>query len=325
MTYPRRSRDRQRLTCSATSGHPDDLPYTGGVLSDQEALVSLGGIRQWVRLAGTAHATVPLVVLHGGPGGNHWVFERTAGIHLEQHRTVVYHEQRGCGRSEAPLDPSSYSLELLVEDVRALIDWLGVPAVDLLGYSFGGGLALEVASVEPERVRRVVVQAPVLHLSDPVITRSQIAGLTWAASDEIQRQIRRLNLPDLNARLDAIWSLVDVETIDRFLFQSAVHALQNRTGWEESGLMNTGELAQALRDQPGPTVADHLPEVRVPVLVVSGRYDRNVPLSHSRLVADQLPQAELVVFEHSAHFPDIEETELFVGTVLGFLASSTPG
>ena len=113
------------------------------------------------------------------------------------------------------MEPSSYSLELLVEDVRALIDWLGVPAVDLLGYSFGG-LALEVARVEPERVCRVVVQARVLHLSDPVITRSQIAGLTWTASDEIQRQIRRLSLSDL----DVIWSLMDAQTVDGFLFQS---------------------------------------------------------------------------------------------------------
>jgi len=296
--------------------------YTGGVLSDQETLVPLGGVRQWVRLAGTSHATVPLIVLHGGPGGNHWVFERTAGTGLEQHRTVVYHEQRGCGRRKAPPDPAAYSVQILVEDVQALSDWLGVPAVDLLGYSFGGGLALEVARVDPERVRRVVVQAPAFHLADPAIIASQIAGLTWAASGEEANHIGQLDLPDPDARLAAIWSLVDTEAVDRFLFQSAFHAQRNRDGWEESGLVNTGDLARALRDQPGPTVAAELPEVRVPVLVVSGRHDRNVPLSYTRQVAEQLPHAELVVFEHSAHFPDIEETGLFVETVLGFLEAS---
>jgi proline iminopeptidase len=88
--------------------------------------------------------------------------------------------------------------------------------------------------------------------------------------------------------------------------------------------MNTGNLARALRRQPGPAVAGRLSEVQVPVLVVSGRHGRNVPLSHTRRVAEQLLNAELVVFERSAHFPDIEETGLFVETVLGFLASSSP-
>ncbi|GGR07598.1 alpha/beta fold hydrolase [Deinococcus ruber] len=291
------------------------------MLQDQEALISLGNVRQWVRVAGTVHATVPLVVLHGGPGGNHWVFERTAGRLLEQHRTVVYYEQRGCGRSEAAEDPSADSYHVLIEDVLALIDWLGVPAVDLLGYSFGGGLALEVARVNPQRIRHVVVQAPAFHLADPEIAKSQIAGLTWAARGETADRIRRLDVPDLDRRLDAIWSLVDIETVDRFLFQDTEHARRNRSGWAESGLVNTGDLARALSQQPPPAVADHLPDIQRPVLVVSGRHDRNVPLSFTQQVAEQLPWAKLVVFEHSAHFPDIEETETFVETVLTFLES----
>jgi len=88
--------------------------------------------------------------------------------------------------------------------------------------------------------------------------------------------------------------------------------------------VNTGELSQALRGQIGPKIADHLQDVRVPVLMISGRHDRNVPLNHTRQAADQLPQAELMIFEHSTHFPDIETTSLFVETVLKFL-ESRPG
>jgi len=79
-----------------------------------------------------------------------------------------------------------------------------------------------------------------------------------------------IDLPDPDARLDAIWSLTDSGTVDRFLFQSAYHARRNRNGWEEIGVVSTVDLARALRDQSGPTVAADLPEVRVPVLVVSG-------------------------------------------------------
>jgi len=177
--------------------------------------------------------------------------------------------------------------------------------------------------VEPKRVRRVV-QAPAFDLADPAITESQIAGLTWATSGQMAEQIGQLDLTALEALLDAVWSLVDTETVDRFPFQNARQARRNQGGWEESGQVNTGELSQALRGQIGPKIADHLQDVRVPVLMISGRHDRNVPLNHTRQAADQLPQAELVIFEHSTHFPDIETTSLFVETVLKFL-ESRPG
>ncbi|WP_309572959.1 alpha/beta fold hydrolase [Deinococcus sp.] len=106
-------------------------------------LVALHGIRQWVRSAGTEHGTVPLVPLHGGSGGNHHSFERTVGPLLEAQRTVIDHEQRGSGRSDPPGTPHDYSIPLLVDDLHALADWLDVPQGDLLGYSFGGGLALD--------------------------------------------------------------------------------------------------------------------------------------------------------------------------------------
>ena len=53
-------------------------------------------------------------------GGNHYVFERTLGLRLEENMTVVYYEQRGCGRSEAPQDDGEYSINTLVEDLEEL-------------------------------------------------------------------------------------------------------------------------------------------------------------------------------------------------------------
>jgi proline iminopeptidase len=94
-------------------------------LHDGERWLTLGGVRQWVRVAGVLHQTVPLLCLHGGPGGNHWVFERTVGPGLETARTVIYHEQRGSGRSDAPEGPSDYSVAGLVSD---LLDRLALPA-----------------------------------------------------------------------------------------------------------------------------------------------------------------------------------------------------
>lgn len=72
------------------------------MLQDGVHDLNIDGIQHWCKVAGTAHNTIPFVIVHGGPGGNHYVFERTLGVRLEEYITVVYYEQRGCGRSDAP-------------------------------------------------------------------------------------------------------------------------------------------------------------------------------------------------------------------------------
>jgi pimeloyl-ACP methyl ester carboxylesterase len=71
--------------------------------------------------------------------------ERDRPLRLEQFRTIIYYEQRGCGRSEAPADPDAYSLHLLVADLEALCQAWGQERIIALGYSFGGEVALEYA------------------------------------------------------------------------------------------------------------------------------------------------------------------------------------
>lgn len=288
--------------------------------SDGERLVPLGGVRQWVRVEGAGHATVPLVVLHGGPGGNQYVFERTAGPLLARERTVVYHEQRGCGRSEAPGDPTEYAVPTLVRDLEDLRTWLGVDRVDLLGYSFGGGLALAYAHAHPTRVRRVVAQAPVLDLHDPRIVTGQLQGFRTVATGPVATRVRHVVATDApeHEQLDRVWASVDRATVDVFLFHDPRHAERNRAWWVESGLVNTGRMHAVVRSCPIlPWSA--LREVFAPVLVVMGRHDRNVPVAYAEDVARTLPHASLHVVEAAAHFPDVESPEAYAAAVLAFL------
>ena len=291
-------------------------------LPDGEHRLFLNGIRQWIKVAGVEHGTVPLLLLHGGPGGNHYNFERTVGPLLEAQRTVIYHEQRGCGRSDAPPAPDEYSLPLLVSDVDALLDTLELAQVDVLGYSFGGGLALEYALAHPERVRRLVLQAPALHLLDPEIVAAQVAGFREVARAELAAAIEAIYAEPLTdkEKLEQIWGMVDTSTVDRFLFQSSEKAAYNRQLWQASGLTNTGDMARALKTQPPTTAAQRLGEVTHPTLILAGRHDRNVPPPMLADMARRLPNAQLQLFEHSAHFPDIEETQLYARAALAFLA-----
>ena len=75
-----------------------------------ERFYTVNGIRHWVKVKGSEHKTTPIVVVHGGPGGNNYNFEQSPGPKLEKFATVIYYEQRGSGRSDAPADPKDYRL-----------------------------------------------------------------------------------------------------------------------------------------------------------------------------------------------------------------------
>lgn len=287
-----------------------------------ERHITVNGVRQWVRVAGPERQTPPLIIVHGGPGGNLWTFERTVGERLEADRPVVYWEQRGCGRSDLPARPDDYSIPLLVSDLYGVIQALGIERCSLLGFSFGAELALELTLTHPAHVDRLVLQCPSVG-DRRRIAMVQLFGLLQSARGDTQRRIQQLIETDLpiEAATERAWSLVDSEAVDRLLFVSQEHARRNRRMWQESGLTNTGDMERALDRQESPAAPLHrrIAALSHPALVVVGLYDRNVGVEVARDVAATLPNARLEVFERSAHFPDIEETERYVASVNAFL------
>lgn len=290
-------------------------------LKDGEFSVNINGVKHWVKVEGSKNGTTPLIILHGGPGGNHYVFERTAGHILAQSRTVVYYEQRGCGRSEMPKSNEDYSIELLVKDFVQLKKWLGIDKVDLLGYSFGGELALEMAVVIPEEINQLILSGPSLMNTD-IQKLTQFTGFMSIASPSLLNEISALlqGGGELDEIHDRIWELAGPDTVDLLLFEDQVIASKNRLLWEESRLNNTGFMMKALRNHPMEVPLPlRLEQVENQTLIITGVFDRNTGVPLSKLIHSHLSNSRLVVFEKSAHFPDLEETDKFVETVLTFL------
>ena len=129
------------------------LAVTG--LSAQQAPTTgyapVNGLAMYYEIHGSGE---PLVLLHGGfmtitSNWEGWIGE------LSKTRKVIAVEMQGHGRTaDIPREPSS---ENLADDVAALLDYLKISRADVLGYSMGGGVALQVAVRHPDRVRKVVV------------------------------------------------------------------------------------------------------------------------------------------------------------------------
>jgi pimeloyl-ACP methyl ester carboxylesterase len=134
-----------------------------GVVSAQQKPITsyapINGLKMYYEIHGKGD---PLVLLHGafmtitsnwtapwGDRANDWIGE------LSKTRKVIAVEMQGHGRT-ADID-RDISPENLAEDVAALLDYLKIPKADILGYSLGGGVAMQCAIRHPEKVRKVVI------------------------------------------------------------------------------------------------------------------------------------------------------------------------
>ncbi|WP_172827363.1 alpha/beta fold hydrolase [Fictibacillus arsenicus] len=290
-------------------------------MRDGEFKTKLNGITHWIRVAGSENNTIPLVVLHGGPGGNHYVFERTIGPLLSNSRTVIYYEQRGCGRTSKPSDDTNYSIDLLVEDFKSLLRWLDVKKVDLLGYSFGGELALEIAHATSEEINKIVLSGPSL-INTEINKMVQITGFCSVVDHQMYRQMQDVLNKGLNIdeTYNKFWELVDSKSVDLLLFQNQDISKKNRKMWEESNLENTGLMLKALQKNPvAIPLLERLKDINHQSIIITGVFDRNTGIPISTLIHKELRSSEIILFNNSAHFPELEEPEKFNGTVQEFL------
>ncbi len=288
------------------------------IVENGEGIIEINGINHWYKIRGVENKTIPLVIVHGGPGGNHYTFERTMGPLLERHLTVIYYEQRGSGRSGAPED-NEYSIEWLIDDLEQLRKSFKLDHLSLLGYSFGAELALRYANAYSKHINKLILQAP-----SPGEVRNQSFiqsyGFARQTQGELQNRINDIvkSKGEIREQVEDIWNQVDQETVDRLLFEDQDIAKRNREYWKESGLVNTGKLAEAIESRDSIFQLD-LERMTISTLILCGLHDRNTGLLVSRDLAKKIPNAHLEIFHKSAHFPDLEEPEKYNDVVCEFM------
>jgi non-heme chloroperoxidase len=101
----------------------------------------------------------PVLLVHGFATTGALTWESTGWVAAlaEAGRGAIVPDLRGHGGSDAPHDPDAYSPRLLAEDLEGVLDEQGVDRVDVIGYSMGSWVALALADLAPDRIRRLVV------------------------------------------------------------------------------------------------------------------------------------------------------------------------
>jgi proline-specific peptidase len=281
----------------------------------QEGRIPFRGHETWYRSVSDGPG-LPLLCLHGGPGSTH--IGLTALEALADERRVVLYDQLGSGNSSQPSDRSLWTVELFLAELANVRDALGLDRVHVLGHSWGGMLAQEYALTQPAGLASLVLSSTLssaaLWREESLRLRSELpaevrepldaheaAGTTDDPEYEqamfafLHRHLCRLDpWPPL---IEELWRATNLEVYNTMWGPSEAHPTGVLAGWD---------------------VTSRLGEIQVPALVLCGRYDEATP-RQAETIAAGLPDAELVVFEESAHTAPIEEPERYLATVRAFL------
>jgi pimeloyl-ACP methyl ester carboxylesterase len=161
-----------------------DANATGGAAGGRSAPVN--GLQMYYEVHGPEPgARPPLVLLHGGLDTIDTAFGQVLPL-LAATRRVIAVELQGHGRTADVDRPLTY--EAMADDVAALLRHLGLEAVDLFGFSLGGGVALQTVFRHPERVRKLVVASapykrdgwfPEVLAGIAALTADEMVGTPW--------------------------------------------------------------------------------------------------------------------------------------------------
>jgi 3-oxoadipate enol-lactonase len=258
-------------------------------------VVELRGTSLFYELEGDGE---PLLLLNGiMMTTQSWVLQRRA---LAPHFRLVMHDFRGQMRSAKP--PGPYSLETHVDDLVTLLDNLGIESAHVVGTSYGGEIGMLFVATHPERVRTLTVIACVSEVGPELYEHVSV----WAdAARRTPADFYDITVPYnySPAFLAARPDIIDMARL-RLAAQPPDYFRAFADLIEAFGRLDLTPL---------------LPNITAPTLVIAAGQDIVKPVRYSRLIADRIPNAELVVIPDAGHAVVIEKADEVNAAILRFL------
>ena len=281
-------------------------------------LVDIGDTKLFVESRGDGY---PILVLHGGPGLDHHMFGDYLDPLADRYR-LVFVDQRCQGGSEtAPVE--TWTLSQMARDVSSLAGVLGLDRYAVLGHSYGAFVALVHAVDRPDDAAQTIV-------SDGLPSVSYMEGIQ-ATLDAFQPVELREQVKSSWDREPTAETREDVARLwhDQLPFHFAdpldprIEEYKRRT----SDAVYSPDVLRdfAANEFGGIDVEDILDRVTHPVLVLAGRHERTCPVEGAEAIAEGVPDAELVILEHSAHMGFVEESDAYLSAVREFLDRRVAG
>jgi proline iminopeptidase len=304
--------------------YPDS--WTGG------QYYTVNGAKLWVITVGQGE---PLILIAGGPGGTHRGLRQFDSL-AKSNIQLIYFDAFGRGKSDTARDAKEYTLERDIEDIEDLRKALHLNKISLLGHSYGSLVAQGYA---------IKYGANVSHL---IIANGFHSFVMWQENDDNSNHEIKTNYPEVWDTLMKLREAGEVSSDEKhqeiygrvpygFLYAYNPDNFENRKVQSSQTSVPTkpypnsfnSKLYYQMVGKDGDFIVGSdignfdyrkdLKKLKMPILIIAGRYDRvAVPWMEIKY-KEYCPQAKFVMFEHSGHNPQVEEPEKEFPLIVDFL------
>lgn len=284
---------------------------------DQEGFVKVLGFNIFYRSYGKDGKKGSVICLHGGPGGIHHGLRPLVDLTNYGYRVVLY-DQLGSGNSQVPKNKELLNVEHFVEEVEAVRYALGLDKISLVGWSWGGTLAMAYGLRYQDHLKAMVTTGSPANIP-----------LCYQEMLRLKKELPR----EVQATMEKYESEGDYENpaykkAAEVFYRNFVcrlqewppemlYAMQNHskfvyeTMWGPNEFVCVGTLRYW-------NITDELRDLKMPMLITCGRYDEVTPTT-CRSAHEHIKGSKFEIFEKSAHSALWEEREKYLELVRVFL------
>ena len=254
--------------------------------------------RLYYEISGAGDA---IVLIHGNFGDNrHWDEQFKA---LAKNHKVIRYDVRGYGKSSLPVEGESYSHH---DDLKALLEHLGISKAHVCGLSMGSGIAVDFVLAYPEMSSSLIAVGPWAFGYD-----SPAAGELWEIFEKIRSIIKESGT---KAAADywsdsPLWksTFKDPQALERFREISYDYSFWNFSNQDPVIFVD-------------PPAAQQLDKLSLPTLIITAEYDVEACKEIANFMEQKIPNAKKIVIAGAGHCMNMEKPVEFNTAVLDFLS-----
>ena len=276
-----------------------------------------GGFRVWTKKVGSSR--IKVLTLHGGPGATHEYLECFEDFLPRNGIEFYYYDQLGSGNSDAPDDPSLWTVERFTREVEQVRQGLGLEKFYLYGQSWGGMLAIEYALRYGQHLRGVVISNMVASIAD---YQAYIGRLRRRLPESVRRvldeyearqdfgnpEYQKVLLERVYARhLCRVFPFPEpLDRAFRHMNAAIYNYMQGPNEFVVTGAFKDWDRRKDLGN------------ISVRTLLMGARYDTMDPAAIRRMAAS-MPNARAVISERGSHLAMYDDQEWYFRELIRFL------